>query len=139
MNKQELDNLTKHESTWEEFDRVEAIYMADGRMTKDEAAKVWKALYGEAAKARENAEPTADEICDKIATGYGIHYTHDDGYEARITIRGRFFIFTTDGRRYFWQGREVVRVDVARGERVLGAKVYNLLYDDRRMHITTAA
>ncbi len=139
MMKHELEALTRHEVTWEEFERVEAIYMADGRMTKDEAAKVWRALYGDAAKARDarvKGDPTADEFCDCI--DFSRRYTHD-GYAARFTIRGRLYEFETDGRSYFWQGREIVRVDIARGTREYGPVVYNLMYEDRRMHVTPAA
>ena len=139
MMKNELEALTRHEVTLEEFKRVEAIYMADERMTKEEAAKVWKALYGDAAKKRDalvKGDPTADEFCDCI--DFSRRYTHD-GYAAKFTIRGRLYEFETDGRAYFWQGREIVRVDIAKGTREYGPVVYNLLKDDRRMHVTPAA
>ena len=53
MTKQELDKLTRHESTWEEFTAIERIYMAREDMTKEDAAKLWKKCFFEVAAKRE--------------------------------------------------------------------------------------
>ena len=51
---QELINLTgKYIPTIEEFEKVEQIYMSCDWMSKEDAAKVWKALFLEAAKKRQ--------------------------------------------------------------------------------------
>lgn len=55
MLKEELDKLTKHESTWEEFEAVEAWYMKAPDATKEKAADLWRYLYLDAAKGREEA------------------------------------------------------------------------------------
>lgn len=62
MLKEELDKLTKHESTLEEYEAVEAWYMKDGKASKEDAAKLWKTMYLDAAKAREEAARVAGRL-----------------------------------------------------------------------------
>ena len=61
MMKHELDNLIAPAvSTWDEYDRIDQIYM-NADITKEEAAKIWGAFYKDAWKKR-TAKPTLDEV-----------------------------------------------------------------------------
>lgn len=62
MMKEELDKLTKHESTWEEFEAVEAWYMKAPDATKEKAADLWRHLYLPAAKEREEGARLAARL-----------------------------------------------------------------------------
>lgn len=53
MLKKELDNMTRHESTWEEYNAIDRIYMMRDDMTKEDAAKLWKACFLDVAIKRE--------------------------------------------------------------------------------------
>ena len=94
MNKQELDNLTKHESTWEEFAAIERLYMAAQDMTKTEAAKLWRRCFLGAGERR----PLAGRV-------------------RRIRVRGQLYRFTDTSSRgeTVYHCEAVLAVDIARG------------------------
>lgn len=84
MMKHELDALTGHESTLEEYEAVEAWYMRAPGATKEDAAKVWKTMHLAAARQRENPIPTAKELTGIVGPWR----------ESRGTIRGMNFRIT---------------------------------------------
>ena len=86
MLKQELDKLTRHESTPEEFKAIERIYMMREEMTKDEAAKLWKACFLDAAIKRE-----AEKADIHIKDAYRV-------FLATELKKGK--VFLADGRIY---------------------------------------
>ena len=118
MNKQELDNLTKHESTWEEFAAIERLYMAAQDMTKTEAAKLWRRCFLGAALAREAAygEPANKrELLDAIQKD--IERRPLAGRVRRIRVRGQLYRFTDTSSRgeTVYHCEAVLAVDIARG------------------------
>lgn len=118
MNKQELDNLTKHESTWEEFDAIERLYMAAQDMTKTDAAKLWRRCFLGAALAREAAygEPAnKHELLDALQTDIRRHPC--GGRVRRVQVRGNLYRFTDTSSRgeTVYHCEAVLAVDIARG------------------------
>ena len=119
MNKQELDNLTKHESTPEEFAAIERLYMAAQVMTKTEAAKVWRRCFLGAALAREAAhrEPAnRRELLDALREDCQKHPCA--GRVRYIQIRGTHYRFTDSSHNgeTVYHCVAVLAVDVERGE-----------------------
>ena len=49
----EMCELTKERCTYEEFEKIDAIYMDCESMTKQEAARIWNRTYGVEYKKRE--------------------------------------------------------------------------------------
>lgn len=49
---EELSALTKDQATYEQFEKIEAIYNDLPEMTKQDAANLWKNTYGKALKAK---------------------------------------------------------------------------------------
>ena len=96
MTKQELDKITRHESTWEEFTAIERIYMMRDDMTKEEAAQFWKKCFFTAAAKRE-AEKAELHIKDAfrvfLATELRRGWT-------KATFEAKNKIFLDDGRIY---------------------------------------
>jgi len=118
MNKAELDALTKHESTAEEFDSIERLYLAAPDMTKADAANLWRRWFLEAARKREAEEKRHANGCELIdALRQDVQRHPCAGRTRRIRIRSRLYRFTQGGGPYTetYCCHEVVKVNIARG------------------------
>ena len=117
MNKTELDNLTKHESTWEEFAAIERLYMTAPNMTKEDAARTWRRFFLGAAIKREaaHAEPAnRRELLDALQADIR---RHPLGRVRRVQVRGNLYRFTDTSSRgeTVYHCEAVLAVDIARG------------------------
>lgn len=59
----ELKKLTKGEATVEEYNVVNKAYMESDNMTKEEAAEVWKKLYGKKHREIKRENARIDALC----------------------------------------------------------------------------
>lgn len=116
MNKTELDNLTKHESTWEEFDAIERLYMA-ANMTKEEAAREWRRCFLPAALLREEEAKRPANGEELLAVLRAAIQRHPcAGRTRRITVGSRLYRFEEERGRDagVFHCEEVLAVDIAR-------------------------